>query len=81
MNKLAIYQQYINNVFFDYLNKFYTVYLDNIFIYLDNELKHEVYIKKVLKKLRNAGLQVNIRKYKFRVKRIKYFRFIISINV
>ena len=40
INGLATYQQYINNVRFNYLNKFYTVYLDNILIYLDNELKH-----------------------------------------
>jgi len=56
------------------------VYLDNILIYLDNELKHQVYIKKVLEKLQNTGLQVNIKKYKFGVKRIKYLRFIVSID-
>jgi len=40
-NRLAIYQQYINNVLsINYLNKFYTVYLDDILIYLDNKLKH-----------------------------------------
>jgi len=56
INGPATYQRYINNVLFDYLNKFCTVYLDDIFIYLDNELKNQVYIKKVLKRLRNAGL-------------------------
>jgi hypothetical protein len=39
-NGLATYQQYINNVLFNYLNEFYTAYLDDILIYLDNELKH-----------------------------------------
>ena len=51
-----MYQQYINDVLFDYLNEFCTVYLDNILIYLDNELKHQVYVKKVLERLRNIGL-------------------------
>jgi len=55
-------------------------YLDNILIYLDNELKHQVHVKKVLERLRNTGLQVNIKKYKFRVKRIKYLRFIVSTD-
>jgi len=32
------------------------VYLDNILIYLDNKLKHQVHVKKVLKRLRNTGL-------------------------
>ena len=49
MNRLAMYQRYINNVLFDYFNKFYIVYLDDIFIYLDNEFKYKAYIKKVLK--------------------------------
>ena len=39
-NRPATYQRYINNVLFDYLNKSYIVYLDNILIYSDNELKH-----------------------------------------
>jgi len=51
MNRLAIYQRYINDIFFNYFNNFYMVYLDNIFIYLDNKLKYKVYIKKGLKKL------------------------------
>jgi len=36
--------------------------------------------KKVPERLWNVGLQVNIKKYKFGVKRIKYFRFIITIE-
>jgi len=47
-NGLAIYQRYINNVLFNYLNNFYTAYLDNIIIYSKNKLEHEEYIYKVL---------------------------------
>jgi len=35
-----MYWGYINNVIFNYLNEFYTVYLDNILIDLDNKLKY-----------------------------------------
>ena len=80
INRPATYQRYINNILFNYLNEFYTVYLDNILVYLDNKLKHQVHIKKVLERLRNAGLRVNIKKCEFRVKRTKYLRFIISIE-
>jgi hypothetical protein len=38
----------MNNVLFDYLDNFYIAYLDDILIYSDNELEHELYIKKVL---------------------------------
>jgi len=55
-NGLATYQRYINNVLFNYLNEFYTAYLDDILIYLNNKLKYQVHVKKVLERLRNIGL-------------------------
>jgi len=42
----------MNNVLFDYLDDFYTAYLDNIIIYSEDPLKHECYIRKVLERLR-----------------------------
>jgi len=47
-NRLAIYQQYINNVLFNYLDDFYIAYLNNIIIYSKNKLKYKKYIYKVL---------------------------------
>ena len=46
----------MNDVLFDYLDDFYTAYLDNILIYSDNELEYEYYIKKVLEYLYYTGL-------------------------
>ena len=47
-NGPVTYQRYINNILFDYLDDFYTVYLDDIIIYSENMLEHKEYIKKVL---------------------------------
>jgi len=41
----------MNDVLFDYLDDFCTAYLNDILIYLDNELEHETYMKKVLDRL------------------------------
>ena len=70
----------MNDVLFDYLNDFYTAYLDDIIIYLDNELEHETHMKKVLDRLCNAGLQADIKKCEFGVKRTKYLGFIVSTS-
>jgi hypothetical protein len=43
-----MYQRYINDVLFDYLDDFYTAYLDNIIIYSKNELEYEEHVYKVL---------------------------------
>jgi len=40
INRLIIYQRFINNVLFNYLNDFYIIYLNNIFIYLKNKLNY-----------------------------------------
>jgi len=79
-NSPATFQRYINSYLFDYLDIFCTAYLDDILIYSDNELEHEAHVKKVLDRLREAGLQVDIKKCEFGVKKTKYLGFIISTD-
>ena len=43
-NGLATFQQYINNILFDYLDDFCTAYLNDILIYSSNELEHEEHV-------------------------------------
>jgi hypothetical protein len=70
----------MNDVLFDYLDDFCTAYLDDILIYSENELEHEEHVRKVLLRLRQAGLQADIQKSEFSVKRTKYLGFIISTD-
>jgi len=57
----------MNDVLFNYLDDFYTAYLDDILIYSNNKLEHEHHVRKVLKRLRSAGLQINLKKCEFYV--------------
>jgi len=43
-------------VLFDYLDVFCTAYLDDILIYSDDPLEYETHVKKVLDRLKLAGL-------------------------
>ena len=70
----------MNDVLFDYLDDFCTAYLDDILIYSEDELEHTEHIWKILKCLRKAGLQVDIKKSEFNIKRTKYLGFIIGTN-
>jgi Reverse transcriptase (RNA-dependent DNA polymerase)/RNase H-like domain found in reverse transcriptase/Retroviral aspartyl protease len=79
-NGPATYQRYMNDVLFDYLDDFCTAYLDDILIYSENELDHEEHVKKVLQRLRDAGLQADLKKCEFGVKRTKYLGFIITTD-
>ena len=75
-----IWQHYINNVLWNFLNNFCTTYLNNILIYSKNHKKHSTHVKKMLKKLHVASFQVDINKCEFFVIEIKYLKLIISIK-
>ena len=79
-NESILFQKYINNTLREYLNKFCTAYLNDILIYFNNELKHEIHVKLILRKLQEANLQMNIIKCKFHVTQILYLELIIIIE-
>jgi hypothetical protein len=55
-NGPTTYQRYMNDVPFNDLDDVCTAHLDDILIYSDNGSEHEAHVKKVLERLRSAGL-------------------------
>ena len=47
-NAPSAFQRFMNNVFFDLLDKCVVVYLDNILIYSEDEPLHTQHVKEVL---------------------------------
>src|SRR6266516_110839 len=75
----ATFQQYIYQVLRDYLNDFVSAYIDDILIFNSGSLfDHQEKVKKVLSKLQEANLQLDIDKYYFEVQKVKYLGFIIK---
>ena len=77
-NGPASFQHYINDTLRDYLDVFYTAYLDDILIYSLNEAEHEIHIKRILTRLQDAGLQVDITKCEFHVTEVAYLGLIVT---
>ncbi len=77
-NKSISFQQYMNDVLWDFLNDFCQVYLDDILIYSKMRKKHKDHVKLVLSWLREAELQMNIRKCKFNVEKTVFLKVIVS---
>ncbi len=75
---LGSYQKYMNNTLFDFLNDFCQVYLDNILINSKTEKVHREHVWKILLKLREAGLQVDIEKCEFHMQESKFLGLIVS---
>jgi transposase InsO family protein len=79
-NGPATFQSLINDALRDLLDVTCTAYLDDILIYSEDELQHETHVKEVIERLHKAGLQADIKKCEFGVKRTKYLGFIISTD-
>ena len=70
INILIILYIILNKVLYKYLNKFCIVYINNILIYLKEELKHKRHIKKVFIVLEEARLKVKLKKLEFSKKEV-----------
>ena len=77
-NESIFFQQYMNDVLWDFLNDFCQVYLNDILIYSKTRKKHRDHVKLVLKRLREAELQMNIRKCEFNVEETIFLEVIVS---
>ncbi len=78
INELIFFQQYMNDVLWNFLNDFCQVYLNDILIYSKTRKKYKDYVKLVLNQLREAELQMNIRKCKFNVEETVFLEVIVS---
>ena len=78
INELIFFQQYMNDILWDFLNEFCQVYLDDILIYSKMRKKHKDHVKLVLNQLHEAELQMNIWKCKFNVKETVFLEVIVS---
>ena len=63
-----------------YLNEFVIVYLDNIIIYFKTEEEHYKYIKWVLQWLVDEKMLIAIKKCKFYIIKIEFYRFIMELG-
>jgi len=81
VNVSSTFQRYINWVLQNFLNKFCSVYVNDILIFTDELLhQHRNHVWKILLWLWEVGLQIDIDKCEFEVKSIKYLEFILKVR-
>ncbi len=78
INDSVSFQQYMNDVLWDFLNDFCQVYLNDILIYSKTQWEHQQHVKMILNRLWEADLQVNIWKCKFNVEETVFLEVIVS---
>jgi len=77
-NESIFFQQYMNDVLWEFLNDFCQAYLNDILIYSKIRKKHRNHVRLVLRWLCKAELQINIWKCKFNVEKTVFLKVIVS---
>ena len=70
----------MNDVLFDFLGKFCSVYLDDILVFSDTKKEYKEQVNAVLKRLESVGLQVDVKKSEFMVQETKFLGVIIGAD-
>jgi hypothetical protein len=79
IDAFATFQRYINDVLREFLDNFVFAYINDIIIFTNGFLQeYRNQVVRVMKKLRNAGLQLDIDKCEFEQKKIKYLGYIVD---
>jgi hypothetical protein len=79
-NAPSTFQSYINDTLRPFLDDFASAYLDDVLIFSDDLDEHIQYVRKVITKLRDAGLQIDIDKCDFHVQETKYLSLIVTTS-
>jgi hypothetical protein len=79
-NGPATFQHYMNDVLWEGLNDYCTVYVDDILVYSSSTAEHVRHVRSVLEKLRAAGLQADIKKCEFSVKETRFLGLIVGVD-
>lgn len=79
-NGPATFQRFINDILMEHLDDFCSAYMDDILIYSSTAQEHEIHVKKIMRILQDHGLQADIKKSEFGVKKTKFLGFVIGID-
>ncbi|XPS81508.1 hypothetical protein M3J07_013470 [Ascochyta lentis] len=78
-NAPSTFQRYINWALREFLDDFASAYLDDVLIFTEGSLhKHHKHVQQVIKRLQEAGLNLELSKCEFNVQRTKYLGFILE---
>src|SRR5438045_5621677 len=79
-NTPTTFQNYINHILHNALDDYCTAYLDDILIFSKTRTEHTKHVDKIIQRLGNASLQIDINKLEFYTTKTKYLGLIILTN-
>ncbi|TYK30208.1 ty3-gypsy retrotransposon protein [Cucumis melo var. makuwa] len=77
-NASAVFMDFMNRVFKDFLDSFVIVFIDDILIYSKTEAEHEEHLRQVLETLRANRLYAKFSKCEFWLKKVSFLGHVVS---
>ncbi len=68
----------MNDILMNYLNEFVIAYLDDIIVYNNSKKKHIQHVRKILQRLREANIQIDVDKCEFHITETKFLEMIVN---
>ena len=80
-NAFTTFQFYINDILCEFLDEFYIIYLDYVFIYTNDSFEDHInHVYQVLQCFFDNDFYIKLEKCEFHVQEIKFLDFIISFD-
>src|SRR5258706_14602223 len=73
-----MFQDMMDDLFHDMLDKCVVIYLDDILIYTEIMADHQRLVKEVLRRLDQAGFSINVKKSQWHASKVEFLGYIIS---
>jgi hypothetical protein len=78
INESSTFQNFMNDTLMNYLDEFVVAYLNDIIVYNNSKKKHIQHVRKILQRLREANIQVDVNKCEFHIIETKFLKMIID---
>ncbi len=78
INNSSTFQNFMNDTFMNYLNDFVMTYLNDIIVYSNTKKDHIQHVRKILQRLRETDIQIDVDKCESHITETKFLEMIIK---
>ncbi len=78
INESSTFQNLMNDILMNYLNKFVMTYLNDIIVYSNSKREHVQHVRKILQRLRETNIQIDVDKCEFHIIETKFLEMIVD---
>ena len=78
INASIMFQTFVNNILWCYLNQFIITYLNDILVYSKMKKEYVQHVRKILQTLKKVNLRIKSEKSEFHVQSVQFLKFIVT---